>query len=274
MNRITGLFMIFVVAVLTAVPVLAQDSEEEAKVAPKSSSFPVADPMENKIYEIKHQTAQAMRELLTGMATVYISEQFNTVTVRATPAVHNVVASIIEKYDVPQKTIEFQFFLIKAGNAPGDFSPSKIYGLPEKVATTLNEVAGLTRYKSFQTIDAPFMRTRAGNNVETTGSGEDSYLLRLQGVGVSGEANNHRIRINDFNASFSVQPYRLSVKITDTNSKAFGGTTTQTKRNVSINTSLEFTEGEMIVVGTTQAQSQNDSDSDTSVIVIVTAKIL
>ena len=256
MNRGTCLFMMLIVAVLTTVPVSAQDSEDAAKVAPR------AVPLEVKVYEIKYQDAAAINGLLTGVADGSVSTQFNTITIRASSAVHAMIEAIIEKYDIPRRTIEFQFFLVKASNASATPTPPATAGLPAKVATALNEVAGLTRYKKFELIDAPFLRTQVGHDVEVLGQSMDDYLqsytLSVQGTGISGEGDT-QIRIAKFAADFRVkQP----------------SGPTSSFRSVGINTSFEFPEDEIIVVGTSQVQSQSGDASDTSIIVIVTATIL
>ena len=161
---------------------------------------------------------------------------FNTISLVAVPQVHEMVASIIQKYDVPKKTIELQFFLIKANTDTEGLNDE----LPEKVKTVLDEVASLTRYKNFELMDAPFLRLVDGASTNLSGRIISTYNIRLQGVKTSGEVNKKQIHIDSLEVNVGM------AKIFST---------------------VDITEDEMTVIGT----SQNDNSS---IIVVVTAKIL
>jgi len=147
MNKLTGLIMMFLAAALMAVPVSAQTDELEAW-SKEAALLLAANVPEFKVYEIKHQNAADIIKLMDGLIpSISYNSQFNTISLSAAPQVHTVVASIIEKYDVPRRTVEFQFFLIRAGNLDDDNQSEVIKDeLPEKVRTALNELAGLMRY--------------------------------------------------------------------------------------------------------------------------------
>ena len=242
MSRVTGFFMIFALAALMAAPAAAQESS----------------PLEFKIYEIKHQKAVDIALLLDAMVPIgqsNVNAKFNTISFNGTSAEHAVIAAIIQKYDVPdvpKKTIEFQFFLVKAGSFLDSMNIKK-NKLPEKVQTALNDIAGLTRYKEFELIDAPFLRTQEGVAAHIVGPGKDSYTLTIgKGATVSGGENKRQIQISGFMAHFAGK--------------------NRTRENVEIGTSLEFPEGDMVVIGSMQVPSEDNSDA--AIIVIVTAKIL
>ena len=182
-------------------------------------------------------------KVFRGLHTCKDMERFDAWVYRITTA--------IKQYDVPNKTIEFQFFLVKAGN--GVKNTAQESGLPEKVQTALNDLAGLTRYKEFELIDAPFVRTREGGKVELAGQGQDVYTLSATGVNVSSVENKRQIRISGFTITFSLSFSRFN-------------------NPVGFTTSLEFPEGDMAVIGTTQIPDEDNSDA--AIIVIVTAKIL
>ena len=248
MNKLTGFIMILIVAALMAVPVSAQTSSEgdQGRITSPFSPTVVPTPVldEHKIYEIKHQNVVDIAELIP--VSVIASAQFNTISLSANPQVHEIVASIIEKHDVPKRTVEFQFFLIKANSSPNDGINND--ELPEKVLTALNEVAGLTRYKNFELIAAPILRTREGSNAQIEGGGnrESVYDISINGIGISRDADKHLIRVRSFRTTSS---------------------------SARINTSFEFTEGEMTVIATSRIPDNTSSDVN-SFIVFVTAKVL
>ena len=317
MSKITGFFMIFVMAALIDVPVSAQVSDmeeldlkgaDEARLAEIKATIKArleeleaykatlkgaedearqverrammveeikaslnalraaatearlaAQRSELKVYEIKHQKALDIIELLppslNGAAYVQVSEKFNTISLEAVPQVHDMVASIIKKYDVPKEMITFEFFLVKASNS-GESAMRSAESLkdklPGKVLTALNEVAGLTRYKSFELIASPIILTREGVNAEIRGEADEtgSYGIQIRGIGISNEAIKRHIRIDRFSAEFGF------IK---------RGMTT-------ISTALEFTEGELIVIGVSSLTNA-DPNSGTEIMLAVTAKI-
>jgi len=266
MKKAASFFMIFVVAALMAVPASAQDFVE-FRLAP----YAYTSPPEFKIYEIKHQKADDIAKLLTGfLIDISVNTKFNTISLSAVSEVHGVISSIIQKYDipdVPKRTVELQFFLVRTSNsdelgeAVGINTGSQKYALPEKVLTALNEIASLTRFKSFVMIGAPFVRILESSYINMSGQSPDNYIRNFQlnsiaGVTIREDSNKRQIRIDRLNTTFSV----------------FQSPEMYTYRDVGISASLEFAEDEVIVVGTTQILGENDSDS--AIIVIVTAKII
>ena len=196
---------------------------------------------ELRVYEIKHQQASELANLIPANSfNLITNSEFNTISLVAVPQVHEMIASIIQKYDVPRRIVEFQFFLIKANT-----DTEKLNGeLPEKLQTVLNEVASLTRYKNFELIDAPFLRFLEGSSKPAYLSGQGN--INFDDVKISGEANKRQIRIGSFRASF---------------------------KGTNISSAIEITEDEMTVIAISNIGNNNNSIYSPS-IVIVTAKIL
>jgi len=285
MNRVAGFFMMFVVAALMAVPVSAQDSVEKPKTesveaevaaaraaaeATSIASTIAANKQEFKIYELKHRTAKSIVNLLPPRVEIYPNMEFNTISVTASSEMHESIASILEKYDVPNvptKTIQFQFFMVKASNsdnAARSIADLKKAGLPEKALTALNEVAGLTRYKGFELIDAPTLLAREGNDAGLSGqiaNGQYSLgLSRIEVIGGDSIFYEDKIRIANFVANFDIRQ----------SSQPAGSLGGPRYNRIGINTTLEFSSDEPVVIG---GIAGNDGVSDISVITIVTATI-
>ena len=192
---------------------------------------------ELRVYKIEHQQASELAKLIPAKTfSLAANSAFNTISLVAVPQVHEMVASIIQKYDVPKRTIELQFFLIKANTDTEGLNDE----LPEKVKTVLDEVASLTRYKNFELMDAPFLRLVDGASTNLSGRIKSSYNIRLQGVKTSGEVNKKQIHIDSLEVNVG---------------------------SAGIYSTVDITDDEMTIIGT----SQNDNSS---IIVIVTAKIL
>ena len=254
LRRISGLFIVAVLIVSTA---WAQQTEG-----------PVA-----KVYEIKYRKAEDIAKLLLGMNVELvngsINTAFNTFTVRANWEGHSTVEELINKYDIPRKTIEFQFFLIRATMAGEGLKD----GLPEKVQRVVREIAGLTKYKSFEVIDSPFIRVQEDNRASLTGNGiyDYSMMFFVQG-GVStgsAEVKNRQIRIDRFQISFSGSKDGARAEAL----KKLGVSPPTRSPSQSLDTSFNIAEGETVVIGASQIES-GDKAPGAAVITVVTAKIL
>jgi hypothetical protein len=221
----------------------------------------LAQEVTTKIYEIKYKKAGDMVKLLVELPEIElipasINETFNTFTVRAWGKGHAMVADIIRKYDVPNKTIEFQFFLIKA-NITGEGLKD---GVPEKVQKALKDVASLTRYKGFELIDAPFIRLKEGNRESSLdGKGIYSYDIRIVTPKITAEENKNQISINNFAIRFNVPAINSEGKTII--------------RPITLSTPFSIVEGEIVVLGASQVEREG-KDPGAAIITVVTAKIL
>lgn len=248
---IRKLFCLFVIVSLSAATVLAQRQETP----------------QNKVYEVKYKPAAEIAKLLVGydseinpreqitLVPGSVNVAFNTFTVRAYPEGHVIVADIIKKYDVPRKTIKFQFFLVKANTAGEELKD----GVPEKVQKALKDVASLTRYKGFELIDAPLIRTEEGGPASLEGKGIYRYNLRIITPEVVIDENKRQINNQRFMADFRVPAI-------DSEGKSF-------LRTIRLDTQFSITEGEIVVLGASQIEREG-KDSSTAIITIVTAEIL
>src|SRR5713226_9173444 len=66
-----------------------------------------------KIYEIRSQKAEEIFRLIEGFypgARMSVNAAFNTLTASVNQSQHAVIADLIQKYDVPSKVVEFQFY--------------------------------------------------------------------------------------------------------------------------------------------------------------------
>jgi hypothetical protein len=248
---IRKLFYVLIIVSLFSAPLLAQQEGTPT----------------TKVYDIKHKRADDIARLLIGydskiddknQITLFpgsINESFNTFTVRALPEGHAMVAEIIKKYDVPDKTIEFQFYLVKANTAGEGLKD----GVQDNVRKALKDVASLTRYKGFELIDAPFVRTKEHHPAALDGKGIYRYDINILSPKITVEENRNQISIDNFSV-------RFSVRMVDPKGKA-------TFSDFSLSTPFNIVEGEIVVLGASQIERE-DKDPGAAIITIVTAKIL
>ena len=214
----------------------------------------------SKIYQMKWRSADEIAGVVAGFrdgqTDFSVSPSFNTLTVRTNEKNHIVIGELIRKYDVPAKTIEFQFYLIKATSAAEGMKD----GLPEKIRKVMAEVAGLTRYKGFESVDAPVLRASEGKQSQLSGKGQYFYGLSLKGVRiVLTDTGKRQIRVDEFGVNFSI-PTGYSEK-------------QYLIRDVGVNTSFTIGDGETIVVGASQIREES-KDQAAALITVVTARVI
>ena len=215
--------------------------------------------MTTKIYQLKWRNARDISALLGGVVgRILHSDAFNTITATTDSNGHTLVQNLIQKYDVPARTVEFQFYLIKA-TAGGEGLKD---GLPDKIKKVISEVAALTRFRSFELLDSPVVRASEGKEIDISGKGTYFYSLGLGGRGVSivtTDEKKQQILVDRFGIHFSIPTGLTDAKL------AF--------RDVGVVTSLTLGDGETIVVGASQIQDHSKEPA-AAIITVVTAKIV
>ena len=231
-----------------------------------------------KVYELKHQKAADIAKLMGGLipqnassSSMSFSSEFNTISLSAAPQVQEIAASIIQKYDVPKRTVEFQFFLVCVGEPNDDKQKEgfKTDGLPENVLTALKDMAHLTLYKSFELMGAPRVLVLEGTSAELSGQGTGNIALYRIVIGemrIGEEANRRHIRINPFRVEMITLPPPGNP------AQPVIGPVVGTSQTFEINTALEFTEGETTIIGGLYVQGNNAPSAE--IIIVITAKIL
>lgn len=212
-----------------------------------------------KTYQIKWRSAGEIVGLVRDHGSrMSVSDSFNTLTVWASEKHHTVIGELIRKYDVPAKTLEFQFYLIKATAAVEGTKD----GLPERIRKVMAEVASLTRYKGFESVDAPVLRASEGKQAHLSGKGHYFYHLGLKGVRiVVTDAGKRQIRVDEFVINFSIPTGYL-----ENEHKPM-------LKDVGVSTSFTIGEGETIVVGASQIREES-KDQGAALITVVTARVI
>jgi hypothetical protein len=225
---------------LIAAPILAQQKEEPT----------------TRVYKVMNRRASDLAQLLIGLkgenqGMTAANNTFNTITVTGNEKVHERVQEILSEYDIPEKTIGFQFFLIKASASGVGIKD----GVPEKVQKALKDVASLTRFKSFELIDSPYLRTKEGDlsRANLTGKGIYDYQINLNNISVNSQINIF------FQIHFSVPAISTDGKPT-------------TKSIAELSTPFSIAEGEIVVIGASQIDREG-KEPGAAIITIVTAKL-
>jgi hypothetical protein len=247
--KIKTLCLLLIILVVTAVPIIAQDK----------------DGFTTKIYQIKNHKVVDIARLLLGMdgpelelVPGSLNEALNTFSVRARPNGHEKVSEIIGKFDVPAKSIEFQFFLIKATSA-GEGLKAR---LPAQAERALRDFAQFSRsYTGFELIGNPGILTKEGAlSAALKGNGLYSYEINISNISISAQENKNRINAGNFWIRFSIPTQHI-----DTQGKAVS-------REVLLNTPFSLVEGEVIILGASQIEQSKDSGA--AIIAIVMARIV
>jgi hypothetical protein len=232
-----------------------------ASLLASSVAWPQERKQTTRVYQVKWRNAVEIMNVLVGFvgARFSTSDAFNTITVTTDPDVDQTLfQNLIQKYDVPARTVEFQFYLIKA-TAAGEGLKD---GLPDRIRKVINEVAALTRFKSFELLDSPVVRASEGKEIGVSGKGAYFYSLDLGGRGVSivtTDEKRQQIMVDKFGVHFSIPTSFLDPKAA--------------YRDVGVWTSLSLGDGETIVVGASQIQGHSKEPA-AAIITVVTGKIV
>lgn len=221
---------------------------------------------ESRIYEIKWRSARDIAGILSGIFLVLaISDTYNAMTIQARPEQHPLVQELIRKYDVPAKTIEFQFHMLRASRDGQGIKN----GLPEHIQRVLKEVASLTKYDSFELVDTPMLRATEGKNARVSGKGTFYYHLIVgHPTIVKSDPNKELIRVDEFAINFEIPEGR------DEKGPIF--------KTVGVQTSFTIQDGETIVLGASQIQQEvivrqagfQKIGAGEAIVTVVTANVL
>lgn len=234
---------------------------------------------ETRVYKVKWRSAEDLTQILHGFDIgVSSSRSFNTLTVTATLAQHNVVTELLRKYDVSARSIELQFYLLKATTQDGGLRN----GVPEEVRKVIEEVGALTKYKSFELVDAPILRALEGKRATISGEGAIPYTVRMGHNSIIDTGKGLQIRVDPFSVSFKFMKGYSSAStvkessggegLLETGSKAAPPQYVETT-TTGIETAFTIADGETIVLGASKLEGGGESDS-WAVISVVTAKII
>jgi len=161
-----------------------------------------------------------------------------------TPAMHQQIAAVLEKRDVPPPTQEFQVLLLVAGDQPAASGT-----IPANAARVLDDLKGFLPYRSYQLMDTGFVRTTEHGEVALGASPGYFAEIHFRGDPASGKG-------------LFVEGFRLSRNETIMKDS---GVPEMIRRPV-LSTSFGIQPGETVVVGT----SKLDGGSQ-ALVVLVTA---
>jgi len=217
-----------------------------------------------RVYTTKWRTAGEMVEVLDILiqqgARISASEAFNTLSVYASPEVHDIVTDLLAKYDKPAPQFELRFYILRAETGGSGSSPD----IPEPIQGILKEISEVTRYDSFQAIDSPVMRLTAGRRARVSGGAAMTYTIEIGLNSVISQGEKALLRVDKFGFVFRV-PTGSYVT-----SEGVPRTLYQTAQ---IETSFSIADGESVVLGTSQLRDGN-AEEGFSVIAIVHARMI
>ncbi len=213
--------------------------------------------IETRVYELKWRSAEEISEILRGFSIrLETSPSFNTLTVAGEPEKLALVEGILEKFDVAARDFELQFYLLKASSQEGGIKN----GIPEKIAEVIGELSSLTKYKSFELIDAPNLRASEGKRAEINGQGAISYNIAIARNAIIDSDGETRIRFDPIEINFRVPVGYKEGRV------VYGG-------HAGVRTSLTVADQETVVLGASRLK-EADKDEGVAVVTILTAKLL
>lgn len=250
------LFLLF-----PAFTVLAQQTP--APPAAKEPEYVTEKGMKGKVFEIKNREPfslyRAIYTLGSGFkgAQMSYSNEDHLVVVRDFPENIAVIEEAIKRLDVPQPTnpdIEIHVHFLLASNVDGGSNQ-----IPREIADAVNQLRSTLTYKNYYLASSIVQRTKAsGRGIAGDGNVEIGsplfrdltvlqYVLRADGVNVSGSPGTSMVDLRNFSFELSTSP-------------GAGG-------RAAIRSDLNLKEGEKVVVGTASLK-------DKALVLVVTAKVI
>jgi hypothetical protein len=250
-------------------------AEQQAGELRRIAETQIDDQGQMKIYEIKWRDPEEIKNLLEpfvafGGARPFAraDRAFKTVTVRGKPETLALIDNLIQKFDVPSRELEFQFFLLrgrKTGTGIKD-------GVPDEISKVLEDVSSLTMFKAFDLIDSPTVRATEGRPVSVDSKGDIFGRIEVSAPALVVAGNGPaQIRIDRFQlrCEFPVPvswaklgPDKPEQKVEAVQYRSAG-----------IETSFRIADGETIVVGSSKIPDSGGESGD-AVIAVMKAKVV
>jgi type II secretory pathway component GspD/PulD (secretin) len=280
--RLIGVFLLITLFGLSPITMARTQDDKNKKPEDAELDVTVLKQLRGRIFELKYRQPteifNVIRPLGSGYKAAMISpnDELHTITVRDFPENIATIEEALKRLDTPQPartqtSLEVQVSLIEAkreGTSPNIEAPASIKPVLQELQNTLN-------FKSYRYITTFVNRTREGGDVNNSGVA-DSFLqvaetkgkatfynYRLNGIHfVTGDGGVQLIDVRDFRFGASVP---LVVGIA---ANTPSGPVNQFQyKDIGIQTPLTVKDGEIVVVGTTNAGS-----SDEALIIVVSIK--
>ncbi len=232
-----------------------------------------------QVYKVKWRNTGTIYDLLRSVISpretrIEHNPSLGVVVLRGPEEDHVLVRQLLEEYDTPVRNVEFQLYIVKA--LPGGSGLKD--GVPEKVRMVIEEVGALTRYRSFELIDSPVLRTSEGESARLEGSAPFDYQAIFKGTAVVDSTDPGQIRVDEFRINFQVWKVPGGQLRTSSEGQTGEQTPSAPGRFASsgVWTSFSVDDGGVIVLGasrTAHAPDQPEGE-DAAIVTVIAARIL
>lgn len=144
-------FLILFLALIAAIPVVAQEADGRVVVQTFKFKFKSAD-----------RAANVISSLVSSEGSVSIQPGSNVLVVTDRSANMEVIAAALDRYDVPSREFKLEIRLVAAGRVQG-----KGPEVPEDLKDIAGKLSGVLRFTSFEKIGAIDVKGREGDTVRS-----------------------------------------------------------------------------------------------------------
>lgn len=267
----------FLVCGLALVALTARIAAQENKAA---DQYVDTKGFTGRVFEVKQRNADdiayAIRPLLSGFkgATLSVSREFNTITVRDWPENVALIEGAIKRLDVPKPVeppkpppppkpvVELRIDMISGSRASGDSST-----LTGDLAKVVDQLKATLSYDSYRLVSTFLSRGNQGSKLDASGildgllpAGDGKtdplhpsfYSLESQPITVSRDSSEQILA--------EIPNFRFRIRVPIAVGTSGSGQAPQIQyQDVGISNSITLKEGEKVVVGTTSAGSTSDA---------------
>lgn len=266
--------------VVCAVALLAMFARVAGQDTKSSEQFVEAKGFVGRVFEVKHRNpdeiAYAIRPLLSGFkgATLSVSREFNTITVRDWPENVALIEGAIKRLDVPKPVeppkpppppkpaVEIRIDMISASRASGGSST-----LTGDLTKVVDQLKATLSYGSYRLVSTFLSRGNQGSTLDASGildgllpAGDGKadplhpsfYSLESRPITVSRDSSEQIFA--------EIPNFRFRIRVPIAVGATISGQAQQIQyQDIGISNSITLKEGEMVVVGTTSAGPASDA---------------
>ena len=218
-----------------------------------------------KIIEVKYRSPERIMRLLpqsnTMNFTANADSEFHAIVVSGPAQAVAEYEEMVKKFDTPPPNVELTGYLVSASSHEGADD------VPKDLVPTAKQLHGVFAYKSYRVFQTLILRARDGHDSRDSGTLPNTtsqYDLSFRSAGIS-PGTPHAVHFDGMRLEITTPTGQTNLGrglVTDKDGKPI-------ERRATIQSDIDMTEGQYVVVGKSSANS-----SDDALILIVTAKVV
>jgi hypothetical protein len=245
-------------------PILAQESKEEAEKAPAKMIGQPDRSWGSRVIEVKFADVESLAQILRPFGNVTPNRDLRVLTISGNAASLTAMEETIKRFDVPPpvtRNLEITAYLLAGGDSPGGMK------LPPELESVGKQIKMVFPFPVFSLMDTLVIRCREGRRAEVKGvapspdqeSRKTFYNLDFAGARLVPEGAGRLIRIDGLRLGAKI-PIDMTMPNTPPQVQYI---------DTGISTDVDVREGQKVVVGKSTVDGSNNA-----IFLILSAKVM